>query len=83
MTAKRIEFDSFVDEPQENDSGLASANVYYSTPSTSNRLVVTKISSQLPGFYFDEDDFELSLEFEAWDSLSDEALINFEASLEE
>jgi hypothetical protein len=70
------------DEPQGNDSYLPSADAYYSTPSTSNRIIITKISSQISNLtiYYEED--ELSLELEAWDALSDEALVNFEAMLD-
>ena len=91
------QYDFFVvDEPRENDTQAASANIYYSTPSTSNRIIITRISSQTTGLmnYLDVSEYDsqsllqeqfeddLSLELEAWDTLSDEALTNFEAMLE-
>jgi hypothetical protein len=74
----RFEDISVVDEPMENDSQLPSANIYYSTSSTSNRIIVTKISSQIPAlFYFDDDQSWYWSSY--WQEMEREATKNLEA----
>ena len=69
---------SVVDEPQENESRLPSANIYYSTPSTKNRIVVTKISSQIPTLYLDVDDDQSWYWSDHWQAMEREATKNLQ-----
>lgn len=69
---------SVVDEPQENESRLPSANIYYSTPSTKNRIVVTKVSSQIPTLYLDIDDDQSWYWSDYWQTMEREATKNLQ-----
>ena len=64
---------SVVDEPLENDSRLPSANIYYSMPSTRNRIYVTKISSQIPELVYDDQSWYWS---SYWQEMEQEATKN-------
>lgn len=70
---------SVVDEPQENEIRLPSASIYYSTPSTKNRIVVTKVSSQIPTLYLDMDDDQSWYWSDHWQTMEREATDNLQA----
>jgi hypothetical protein len=70
---------SVVDEPQENESQLPSANIYYSTPSTKNRIdFFTKISSQISALYLDIDDDQSWYWSDRWQAMEREATKNLQ-----